>query len=244
MREFENVDTIKVAKGRARMIAHRGVSGLERENTIAAFVAAGNRSYYGIETDVHVTADGKFILYHDDTLKRLLGLDKQIADCAYEYLRSLRLTDLNGEPREDLCLPSLEEYVRICRKYQKQAILELKNEMTKENVWKIVETVKAEGWYARTTFISFSKQNLLALRENYPDADAQFLSSHCTQEDIEYMIKNEIDADLDGRCVTAEKVKELRDGGRKINVWTLTRPEHMELVKVFDLDFVTTNILE
>ena len=43
------------------MVAHRGVSKLERENTMPAFVAAGNRSYYGIETDIHITRDGRFI---------------------------------------------------------------------------------------------------------------------------------------------------------------------------------------
>ena len=62
-------NTIKLEnKGNVRMVAHRGVSGLEKENTNAAFVAAGNRSYYGIETDVHLTADNRFILIHDDRL--------------------------------------------------------------------------------------------------------------------------------------------------------------------------------
>ena len=37
-------DTLKLRDSRVKMIAHRGVSGLERENTAAAFVAAGNRS--------------------------------------------------------------------------------------------------------------------------------------------------------------------------------------------------------
>ena len=37
-----------------KMIAHRGLSGLEAENTCAAFVAAGNREkYFGIECDIH-----------------------------------------------------------------------------------------------------------------------------------------------------------------------------------------------
>ena len=60
------MDTIKIDKNNVKLIAHRGVSGIERENTAAAFVAAGNRSYYGIETDVHVTKDGKFVIIHDD----------------------------------------------------------------------------------------------------------------------------------------------------------------------------------
>ena len=99
-----------------KIIAHRGVSGLERENTCAAFIAAGNRSYYGIETDVHVTKDGKFIVFHDDTTDRLLGIHHVIEETDYETLRSLRLTDLDGTRRGDLVLPSLEEYIRVCKK--------------------------------------------------------------------------------------------------------------------------------
>ena len=47
------MNTIKVTNaGSVEFIAHRGLSGLETENTCAAFVAAGNRSHVGIETDV------------------------------------------------------------------------------------------------------------------------------------------------------------------------------------------------
>ena len=55
------------------MIAHRGLSGLERENTYPAFIAAGNRSYFGIETDIHKTADGEFVVIHDETTERVSG---------------------------------------------------------------------------------------------------------------------------------------------------------------------------
>jgi hypothetical protein len=43
------MNTTKIDSRKTKMIAHRGVSGIECENTAAAFVAAGNRSYYGIE---------------------------------------------------------------------------------------------------------------------------------------------------------------------------------------------------
>ena len=36
--------------GNTKMVAHRGLSGIETENTAAAFVAAGNRGYWGSET--------------------------------------------------------------------------------------------------------------------------------------------------------------------------------------------------
>ena len=68
------MDTVKLQnKGNCEMIAHRGVSGIELENTCAAFVAAGNRSYFGIETDVHRTADGQYVIIHDDTTTRVTG---------------------------------------------------------------------------------------------------------------------------------------------------------------------------
>ena len=59
------MNTIKFDKKDTRVIAHRGLSGLEKENTNSAFVAAGNRSYYGIETDIHRTKDGHFVINHD-----------------------------------------------------------------------------------------------------------------------------------------------------------------------------------
>ena len=59
------MDTIKINRKNSKIIAHRGVCGLETENTAAAFIAAGNRSYYAIETDVQVTADGEFVVMHE-----------------------------------------------------------------------------------------------------------------------------------------------------------------------------------
>ena len=114
-------------KGTVKMIAHRGLSGLEKENTCPAFVAAGVKSYYGIETDVHVTKDGKIIVIHDDNLKRVAGKKMVVEESYFDELRAVRMLDTDGvTPRADLFLPSLEEYVAICRKYEKQSILELK----------------------------------------------------------------------------------------------------------------------
>ena len=54
------MNTIKIEKKQARMVAHRGLSGLEKENTCAAFIAAGDRSHFGIETDIRPTLDGRY----------------------------------------------------------------------------------------------------------------------------------------------------------------------------------------
>ena len=72
------MDTLKIAKEKVKMIAHRGLSGLEKENTIAAFIAAGNRTYYGMECDIHLTKDNVFVVCHDDHPGRISPTKKII----------------------------------------------------------------------------------------------------------------------------------------------------------------------
>ena len=238
------MDTLHLNVPKPQMIAHRGLSGLELENTASAFVAAGNRSYYGIETDVHRTVDEKFIIIHDDDLKRIAKMNRRVEDMTFDELRAVRLTDLDGVERGDLCLPSLDEYLRICKKYDKQAILELKNEMPKAKIWEIVEVVKKFGWFENTTFISFHYENLLAVREKYPIADVQFLTDKVKEKLLERMIADKIDADFAENCISKELVERLHTARRKVNVWTVDEIKAAKKLKEMGVDFITTNILE
>ena len=236
--EFEN-------KGNIKMIAHRGLSGLERENTCPAFVAAAVKSYYGIETDIHVTKDGEFIIVHDDNLDRVAGVDMCVEESNFAELRAVRMTDTDGvTPREDLFLPTLEEYISICKKYDKQAVLELKNPMREQDVLAIANRVQKAGWFERTTFISFAGSNLVYLRKGYPTANAQFLTEKCDEADMQFMLENRLDADLCGYCDSKEKVDALHAAGLVVNCWTIDKIEHAEIMKAFGVDMITTNILE
>ena len=52
-------------------MAHRGFSRDGMENSMAAFRAAVDLGFRYLETDVHTTADGVLLLFHDDTLDRI-----------------------------------------------------------------------------------------------------------------------------------------------------------------------------
>jgi glycerophosphoryl diester phosphodiesterase len=240
-------ETTKVLKnkGNVQMIAHRGLSGILLENTVPAFELAGQKSYYGIETDVHVTKDGQFIIVHDDDLKRIAGLDLCIEETDFDTLRALRFKDVYGDSEEkNMYLPSLDEYLAICIKYDKQAILELKNEMEPHQVLGIAKAVEDSGWFDRTTFISFSGENLLALREGYPYANAQFLVEDATEEEIQFMIDHHLDADVYWASVTKDLVERLHNEGLKVNCWTVDEKEDARMLKKCGVDYITSNILE
>ena len=54
-------------------------------------MAAGNRSYYGIETDVHVTADGHFVVIHGDRTGKVSDVDLCVEESSWEELSKVRL---------------------------------------------------------------------------------------------------------------------------------------------------------
>ena len=239
------MDTIKIQKGTVKMIAHRGLSGIERENTNAAFVAAGNRSYYGIETDVVKTADGQFVVNHDGNLKRVAGEAVVVGETDLARLQSILLTDTDGNrDRTDLRTPTLGNYIKICKRYEKQAILELKDCFTQEDVRQIIDIIKEYDYLDRVTFISFYYENLLFVRNILPNQSAQFLNKELTGEIIARVVADKLDVDICGLGLTPENIKAAHNAGLQVNCWTVDRPEDAETLIRWGVDYITTNILE
>ncbi len=86
--------------------AHRGLWNEERpENSLAAFRAALDKGY-GIELDVHRTADGHLVVHHDDSLLRMTGIDRRIAQSTLAEVRACCLP--NGEP-----VPTYDEVLEL-----------------------------------------------------------------------------------------------------------------------------------
>jgi len=80
---------------RALRLAHRGDWRHELENTLPAFLAAlAVPGCDGLELDVRAARGGLSVCYHDDTLTRLHGVDRPIAEMSVEDLEALGVTSL------------------------------------------------------------------------------------------------------------------------------------------------------
>ena len=239
------MNTIAFDKKNVKMVAHRGVSGLEMENTAAAFVAAGNRSYFGIETDVHVTSDKKFVIIHDDETDYVSEKRMIVEESTLEALRAIPLFDKEkGVFRADLCMPTLEEYIRICKRYEKIAVLELKNRMQPAEIAEIVEQIKAQDYLEGVLFISFEWENLMDLRALVPGQKAQFLTGRNDEELVKQLADAKIDLDVYHERLSKEYVDLLHANGIEINCWTVDDPELAGKYADWGVDYITSNILE
>jgi glycerophosphoryl diester phosphodiesterase len=95
---------VKIAE---RGYAHRGFWNSERpENSMSAFRAA-KESGFGIETDVQLTKDKIPVLFHDETLTRMCGVDKKVSELTYEELTAYNLADSSEK------IPTLTEFLEM-----------------------------------------------------------------------------------------------------------------------------------
>ncbi len=239
------MNTKKFKKGSVRVIAHRGLSGIERENTNAAFVAAGNRSYYGIETDIHRTADGRFVVCHDESLLRVSGESIPVEEVSLAVLQNIVLFDKDGtKDRADLRPCTLENYINICKKYEKHCVLELKSHFTDDEISRLVAIIQELDYLDSVTFISFCYENLEKIRSLLPEQSVQYLFSQITEGLIEKLSGARIDVDAVHTVLNEENVKQMHAAGLKVNCWTVDSPDDGERLAQIGVDFITTNILE
>jgi len=239
------MNTIKFNNKNALVIAHKGVSGIEVENTNSAFVAAGNRSYFGIETDIHKTSDGHFIVNHDNDLKRLSGVDIPIESSTLKELQSVVLFDKDGtKSRLDLIPCTLENYISICKKYEKHCILELKSQFNDNEIENIINIINGYAYLEHVTFISGEYENLVKVRRILPTHPVQFLIAKITDELTAKLKADKFDAGIYYRYLNKEDIENLHAAKIKVNCWTIDNPEIAEQFVEWGADMITSNILE
>ena len=137
------------------LIAHRGIHYRYRENSLKAFRLAVIEKYT-IELDVHLTIDNKVIVYHDNNLKRLTGINKEIRKCSYQEIINI------------IEVPTLEEVLDLV-KGRVAIIIELKFDTKFRKIEKEVAKIldNYSGKFAIQSFNPFSIIWFHFNRKNY-----------------------------------------------------------------------------
>lgn len=140
------------------LIAHRGLhNNIIPENSIPAFLEAIKNNYI-IELDVHVLKDGNIVVFHDDNLKRLTGIDKKIKDTTYDEIKDLKLNNT------DNYIPLFKDVLKLVNG-RVPLLIELKYDnkvgLLEDRLFDILKDYK--GLYA---FQSFSPFSLIYLKKH------------------------------------------------------------------------------
>ena len=133
-------------------LIHRGIVNKKyKENILNSFKASFKRGY-GIETDIHLTKDHKFICFHDFTLKRIFKKKLSVKNTKYSQIKKISIKYKKPVPLlKDLLAASKNKYplfIEIKPSFSKKILKKLLNETSK---------------FSKCVFISFKHKNIYNL---------------------------------------------------------------------------------
>jgi glycerophosphoryl diester phosphodiesterase len=228
--------------------AHRGSRELWPENTMTAFQGAVDFGYRYLELDVHVSADGRLVVFHDDRLDRLTDGQGKVWERTWDELRSLDAA-YNFKPDEGhplrgraITMPLLEDLLQTFP----DALLniDLKQAGIEETVVAEVFRHQAED---RVLIGSFRDWRIREFRELTQgrvavSAGPREVARAVTACRIGRPIRGVADAlQVPRRIVSRRLVDSAHIAGKQIHVWTVNDPAQMKQLLAMGVDGIITD---
>ena len=156
-----------------QFFAHRGSRLEYDENTMPAFRATYDKGIRGYETDIRMTADGRLVVSHDSSLKRLTPCDGEVEKMTAKQIRAVKTKQGNDILfLEELCRWLADKegmYVEFEMKTSSPAY----DEQQLERYCDLLYTTAMKHKPANSTYLftSSDKRALRTMQRLHPDAD-------------------------------------------------------------------------
>lgn len=220
--------------GNVQVIAHRGASAVERENTLAAFERAHAMGADAVELDVRRTRDGAMAIHHD----AVLADGRTICE--------LDAADLRG------VVPFLPEALDACTGMWVN--IEIKNspedpdfDATDSLAVTVADHLRDRGDDERWLISSFNRPTVDAMRTLHPGVRTAWLTLGVRPERLDKVARELV---LAGHCalhpwgelLTKECIETFHANGLAVNSWTIDDPVRMAELVEWGIDGICTNV--
>jgi glycerophosphoryl diester phosphodiesterase len=220
--------------GDVAVIAHRGASRLERENTIEAFVRAREIGADAVELDVRVTSDGHLVVHHDPVLSDQQSICTTRAADLPTHIPFLRDAldacdgmwvniEIKNDPRE----PDFDDSDRVARL--------------------VAEHLDERGTHHRWLISSFRRETVDVMRALLPSVRTAWLTVGVPDDQLGVVARSLAHAGHYGihpweATLTRDAVETFRAQGLMVNIWTCDDAEKMVMCKEWGVNGVCTNV--
>ncbi|HBR28477.1 MAG TPA: hypothetical protein DD789_03445, partial [Firmicutes bacterium] len=146
-----------------KVFAHRGLSSIAPENTMAAFERAIVINVDGIETDVQLSRDGKIVICHDEKVDRTTNGRGYIKDYTWEELQAFDAGSWFSPEFANARIPGLEDLLKLVRKTDLCLNIELKTDKVfyPQIEEKVLDLLEKYDFVDRVRISSFNFESLL-----------------------------------------------------------------------------------
>lgn len=225
-----------------KIIAHRGASALEPENTIPSFNRAASIGAWGVEADIYVLKDGNIVVFHDADVERMTNGIGEIKSMNLLEVKALNIDGGNNVHNyNNLKIPTLDEYLNCCVENKVTPVIEFKS-VNVEKVKEIVDKIKKYGLEDNTIIISTSYEWIKYIREYSNKIHFQYLGD-ITIENINLLKKyGNYGIDIKRDKITKDKVDLAHLNGAKVNVWTVNNKREINRLIDMGVDMITSDL--
>ena len=241
---LETVAMTDAVRNGMKIISHRGLSAKAPENTLASFRLACEAGSFGCEFDVEITSDGKWVVMHDDDVKRTTDGKGKVADLTFDEVRNLKIdAGRNIENYPDLLVPTLEETLEVINEYPTMPIIEIKSGAP-EDMAGLMKLIEENTDLNKVVMISFDESCIKAVRELYPDVEIWLLANEITDENIAACKEFNFGMDFNNsKKDNADRIAELNEAGIVTAAWTVDDAAEAETLVENGVVYVTSNRL-
>ena len=153
--------------------AHRGASEYYPENTLSSFYAGVDMGANGIENDIQRTKDGVLVVFHDDTLERVAGVEGRVIDYTAAELAAMHLSGTEEG------IPTFEEVLALVGG-RVPLLVEIK-ESASDSAVSLAVAEMLKGYSGPLLIESFNPLSLGRIKEALPQVSRGLLCDHYTK---------------------------------------------------------------
>ncbi|MGW5974486.1 glycerophosphodiester phosphodiesterase [Streptomyces sp. NPDC055186] len=224
--------------------AHRGGAADGLENTVRQFRCAVEAGYRYIETDVHVTRDGRIVAFHDATLDRVTDGAGRIADLPWRDVQQARVAGREPVPLFEELLAAFPEMRWNVDVKAEPALLPFLDLIERTDAWD------------RVCLGSFSEARVVRAQRL---AGPRLATSYGTRGVLNLRLRSWGLPAAVRRSAVAAQVPEARSGvpvvdhrfvrtahahGLQVHVWTVNDPERMHRLLDLGVDGIMTDHID
>ena len=179
---------------RPLLLAHRGFSGNYPENSPLAFrMAVEKTAADGFESDVHITKDGKLVIFHDASVERTSNGTGFIKNMTYDELLSLDIGAWKSPEFAGQHIWTFGQLLDFCKETKMLLNMELKNyEVFYENLeQRVIDEICKRQMQEQVFVSSFNHISMQHFKELCPDIETGLLYDK-PYLDMELSIPHEI----------------------------------------------------
>lgn len=227
------------------IIAHRGASGQAPENTMAAFRRALELGADGIELDVHMSADGRLVVIHDETVDRTSNGKGLVRDKTLAELKALDFGSWFSEEYRGEKILELEDVLELISGWDGLLNIEVKNgPVFYPGIEKAVaDALRKYDRTERTIISSFNHYSLVEIRKIDPGIRTAPLYMAGLYKPWDYARSMGASAIHPlFYNIVPEVVRGCKENDIMINPFTVDRPEHIKAVAEAGVDGIITNV--